>query len=138
MASLFKLRDMWAVKYYLQKGRSQKIYLGKVSERTAQRLCSKLETLINCKLSGSPLDALTKEWVASLSNTPLGDKLVKAGLTEKQLSRTLKDFLHQYVEIRKDLKKSSKVSLKMAVDRLIEFFGEDARLDQINAGQAEE
>lgn len=138
MASLFKLRDMWAVKYYLQKGKSQKIYLGKVSERTAQRLCAKLETLINCKLSGSPLDASTKEWVASLSNTPLGDKLVKAGLTEKQLSRTLKDFLHQYVEIRKDLKKSSKVSLKMAVDRLIEFFGEDARLDQINAGQAEE
>jgi hypothetical protein len=92
-------------------GPRKAIHLGKVSQRTAERLQYRVERLIEAKLAGHALDADTAKWVGDL-HPKLAGKLVRVGLIPKRQqkeSAKLGSFIRAYIEGRADLKPATKI-----------------------------
>ena len=116
------------------------IRLGKVSQEAAVAMKVKIERLVAASIMGHALDNETANWVASLDAVML-DKLSAVGLVkqrEEAVQTTLKAFLDGYVAKRSDVKGSTAIVYGHTRRNLIEFFGENKPLREINLGEADD
>ena len=75
------------------------IRLGKVSQRTAEEIRTRVELLNTAKIMGQPIDGDTAHWVATRESKLL-DKLAAVGLVPKRQSARLEAFIDGYVDSR--------------------------------------
>jgi integrase len=123
----------------LDKRRRHAVRLGKVSQRIAETVKLKIESLVVAKASGHSVDPETARWVASLSDE-FADRLSKVGLIEPRKQRdvyTLASFLDSYIASRSDVKGSTATVYGHTRRCLVEHFGKDASLASITAGDAD-
>jgi len=118
-------------------GRRRSIRLGKLSVKQAESFKIKLESLIAGRITGN-IDAETARWIADLMDD-IHAKLATAGLVTARVAIveiTLGVFLDGYLQSRTDLKPNSQIVYGHTRRTLIEFFGSDKPLRQINARDA--
>jgi integrase len=123
-------------------GKRRPIRLGHVNKRTAEEVRCHVEKLVSAALMHHAPPDETSEWVAALPNV-LRKRLAAVGLVdgrgpERAARLTLKPFLDAYMEMRTDLKESTRVALNQTVRYLIEHFGADKPLPEISPGCADE
>src|SRR5262245_44809692 len=77
------------------------IHLGKLPEKVAERVCTRVEYLLAAKLSGVAVDAETARWVADIDDR-LATKLAKVELIEPRAAKspdaTLDAFVTGYID----------------------------------------
>lgn len=123
--------------FVAEDGNRKAIRLGKTSIKQAEAFKLKLESLIAARYTGS-MDAETACWIADMRDD-IYKKLVKAGLLtarEATVNTTLGAFLDGYLKSRTDLKPNSHLVYGHTRRTLIEFFGPDKPLRQINSQDA--
>ncbi len=118
-------------------GRRRTIRLGKVSHKTAVEIRLKVEKLNAAALAGCAVDDETARWTASVIGDVLAAKLAAVGLIQERGTARLAEFIDRYIASRSDAAPNTVRNLKAAQARLVEFFGADKRLRDINAGDAD-
>ena len=117
-------------------GRRRSLRLGKVSKKHAQAVKIKIENLVAAKLTGQAVDDETARWVAKLEDS-LADRLARLKLIRQQAARYLGPFVDEYIDSRIDLKPRTIKKLRTTRDYLVEFFGNDHDLRELNSGKAD-
>ena len=117
-------------------GKRRVIYPGKMEPRQFDRLNEKVKRLAYLKDRGHPLDKGIMDWLDSLSDLMV-KKLAKHGLVEMRepMEVALDAFCTAYIRIRSDLKPSSRQTLGVGKNRLIEFFGAHKDIRTITKAQ---
>jgi integrase len=122
-------------------GKRRTLYLGRIDRRATESIKLRIEALLASALSGCPIDAETARWVADLP-APLARKLAKAGLIARRADAppkvTLGEFLDGYVSARTDVKPATKQIWSQAARNLVDYFGPDRRMADINEGDADD
>jgi hypothetical protein len=137
MASISReLNGRKTIQFIAGDGRRRSIRLGKVSQRIAEEIKIRVEALLAATVSGYAIDNETAAWVARLSEE-LAGKLAAAGLIPKREAAKLGDFLDGYIARHSEVKPNTRRNLKAASTRLIEYFGSDKDVRDINAGDAD-
>jgi integrase len=113
------------------------IRLGKVQQKVAECVKTKVEHLLASKITSHPLDDETSRWVANL-DTILADKLAKVGLIPAREKSTLGEYLDNYIACRSDVKGGTLLTYRQGRETLVEFFGADKVLRDISPGDCEE
>src|SRR5262245_48864053 len=123
-------------------GTRKTLRLGKVSQRVAAEIKTKVETLNAAAIGGLSLDNETAAWVGKIGDK-LHRKLAAAGLVsprqpiEARKQAGLGAWLEDYIVGRTDVKPNTHRNLEAAKARLVEFFGADKPLAEITAGDAD-
>ena len=128
------------VEFSWPQGQRQRIRLGKLSQRSAEGVQTKIEHLIAAAASGCGWDADTADWVGRLGDD-LADKIAAVGLIPKRervASPTIKAFVEELRDSRPNLKPNTRRNYDQTIRRLTKHFGEDRTLDSINAGDADQ
>jgi site-specific recombinase XerC len=116
------------------------VRLGKVTKKDAESVCTKLETILACKLSQRPFDAETAAWIGGL-DPKLADRIAAVGLIpprEHRVVPTLKGFTDGYISKRHDVKPRTIIVFRQAQRSLLEYFGETRQLPTITPGDMED
>ena len=124
--------------FYAPDGKRKTVRLGKCTQRQAEAVCLRVERLVTAKITGHSPDDETARWLAEIDDK-LHSKLARAGLVDarKQGGESLRGFLTTYIDGRTDVSERTRNNLWQAGNYLIEFFGEDCKLDAISAGDAD-
>lgn len=133
------------IQYASLDGNRRTIHLGKMTQRNADSIKTRVELILQSQFTRRPLDAETAEWLGEIDNR-LHAKLARVGLVparatsnEKgQISKALGPYLDYYFSIRTDVKATTLEVWGHTKRTLIEFFGEAKLIDEITAGDAEE
>jgi len=142
MASIRKEngRNGYRVSFYGLDKRKRSIWLGGFSKRQAETVKSHVEQLLSAKGAGVAPDVHTARWLGDIS-AELRGKLLKADLIEPSAEdrgpATLGPFLDEYVELRRDVKESTRTQYRQVIKSLVDFFSVDRRLDAISTADAE-
>jgi len=112
------------------------IRLGKVTQRLADAVRVKVESLVSSMITGHAPDDETSRWVAGLDHVMSG-KLAAVGLMPKRSSDVLEMFIDDYIEMRSDVKPRTRINLKQTKCWLVKYFKADKRLRDITEGDAE-
>ncbi len=118
-------------------GKRRSIRLGKVTQRQAEAVKYRVESLNAAMISKCPLDGDTAAWVAGIGDD-LADKLAAVGLIPRRASSQLGEFLSSYITGRSDIKPRTRINLEACKARLVEFFGESKALNDISQGDADD
>jgi len=144
MASISRdKRGRCTVQFIDRNGKRRTIGLGKIPERSADRIKDKVEALNHTAKAGLAPDEDTAAWLRRMGDK-LHAQLVAAGLTQPREPAepapcpTLAEFLDQYRADRGDVGEKTQTSYGVIGKRLLAFFGADERLDAINPGRAED
>jgi integrase len=119
-------------------GRRYTVYAGKISERNAHELRRLVERILESAAMGESLDPSTASRIAALPDETYA-KLAGAGLVHPRESRRpelLAAFCDAYIASRGDLKPKTRTNLEQARKKLVAYFGEKMRLDDITAADA--
>ena len=117
-------------------GKRKTVRLGKVSQRVAESIKTKVEYLVVAAITGSPLEDEVAQWVADL-DTVMANKLAAVGLISKRQTAILAAFLDAYIAGRADAKPATKEIWGQGKRGLIDYFGADKRVKEITAGDAD-
>jgi integrase len=121
-------------------GKRATIHLSKgTTVKACERYKGNLERLLEARTLGEPLDRLTSEWVAGLSDAHHA-KLAKHELVQPREAAavvTLADLVRRFVE-HADVKTSTRLVYKQGTDSLIRFFGAAEPLDRITPARADD
>jgi integrase len=117
-------------------GKRKSVRLGKVSQRIAEEIKVKVESLNAAVITGCPVDNETAQWVAR-RGADLAEKLAAAGLISRRAAAKLGEFLDGYITHRSDVKPNTRRNLEAARSRLVEYFGRDKSLRDITPGDAD-
>jgi integrase len=117
-------------------GKRRTMRLGKVTQRAAEAIKTKVEALVVSVGTGSPLDDEVARWVAS-RDTMMADKLAAVGLIPKRHRAKLEAFLTDYLDSRVDVKKSTATVYGHTKRCLVAYFGGEKPLHEITAGDGD-
>ena len=121
-------------------GSRKTIRLGKISQRNAEGIKGRVESLLEAVILKRPMESDLAEWVSDLDHT-LAKRLAKVGLIatpEAKAAATLGPFLAEYQAKRIDVKPATREVWGHTVRNLIDFFGADRELATITEGDAED
>jgi integrase len=118
-------------------GTRRTIGLGKMPKKQAESFRLRIETLVSCKLSGTPIDPELAIWVSERSDA-LKEKLRKYGLTNAPGTVSLSDAMDTVITGRKDVKEATKVVWRQGKRSLEEHFGADKPIADITRANAED
>ena len=122
----------WRIEIVLN-GNRKCIFLGKSNKKTAETICSRVETIQSCNLTGQPYPPDVAQWLGTIGDA-LHEKLSKLGLVRPRESAMLKPFIDRYFDGRKDVKPATKEVWQQGISGLVEFFGETKCLQNIDGG----
>lgn len=122
--------------FYAPDGKQKAIYLGKCSQKLAEAIKLRVETLLTALAANQPPDAETAKWVSGL-DTVMANKLAAVGLTAKRENATLGALLKLF-DARNDVKPGTKTVWGQAQNNLRKFFGEDKKLHEVTVANAED
>ena len=125
-----------SIQFKAPDGKRKTIRLGKMNQKAAAFIKTKVEMLIAAAASKTPLDQETARWVGEVG-VGLAAKLAAVGLIRPPESSTLGKFADSFLAGRSDLKASSRVAYGTHRDRIVAFFGPDKSLRDITAGDAD-
>ena len=118
-------------------GGRKTIRLGKVSQRMAEEIKIKVETLNAAKIGAGSLDRETAAWVANLGDD-LHAKLAAVGLTSPRQAARLGEFLDAFIANRQSSAAPNTImNLQQSKRRLIEHFGADRDMRSITPADAD-
>src|SRR5438128_1990810 len=119
-------------------GKRQTIWLGKVSESSAQDIKLRVEGILQARLLNRSLDPSVAKWLRDLK-PKMAAKLARVGLIEAPGAKganKLGPFLVSYFTKRTDVKESTSTNWQHTRRCLLSFFGEGRALATITAGEA--
>ena len=137
MASLYPVKIKSGNAYRIQEvinGERRSIFLGKMSKKMAETICSYVEQINVANLAGQSCPAEVARWLGTISDD-LHGKLSKVGLIPARHSRTLAAFLEAYKAERIDAKPSTVRAWNTSIKKLVSYFG-DVPLRTISNEQA--
>lgn len=111
-----------------------------MTARDAENVKRNIEAIQSANLSGDSYDRATSEWIARI-DAKLYEKFAEVGLLTKRKAKqdaTIGKFTQRYIDTRKSLKPKSLYMLKYTRNKLVEFFGENRRLDDVTEGDADD
>ena len=117
-------------------GKRKTIRLGKVPQKTAEGVKTKVQNLVAAALTGQSPDDETSRWVRNL-DTVMADKLAAVGLIPKRQEATIGKLVTAFVAAHPNAKPATYVSWGHVERGLKEHFGEDRRLRSIGRAEAE-
>ena len=120
-------------------GRRPTIRLGKVSQRAAEGIKYRVEQLLESLNLKRPMEADLAQWVADLEPR-MAKKLAQVGLIPKPEAKAdtlLGSFIKDYIQGRVDVKPATKEVWRQGEMGLLEFFGADKPLHEINPGDGD-
>ena len=127
----------WRILYVDTDGRRRTLRLGKMAHRTAQAIQRHVDVLLAARISGQPIPRETAAWLNGIGQ-PLRRKLARLGLVDATPNLpTLGEWLRDYVKSRTQVKPATRVAWGHAIRNLLEFFGEDRRIDLITPRDAD-
>jgi len=139
MSSLFKQRtksgESWRIQLDLS-GERKSIFLGKMNQKTAETIQSRVETANSCKLAGLPYPPDVAQWLGTIGDD-LHTKLSKVGLVPERKTSTLGQFIPAYIA-QLDNSKDSKQNKTQTMKTLFAFFGKDKNPATITESEAKE
>ncbi len=126
------------IQFVAADGSRKTVRLGKASKRDASDVGRHVEALLVARINGQPRPRETAVWLGEIGDA-LHDRLARSGLIEGRVKNTprLAGFIDDYVSNRADLKPSTVALMKQARTWLIRFLGEDRRVDQVTAADAD-
>jgi integrase len=113
------------------------VRLGKMSKRQAEAVKRHIEHLVAAKIAGGAPPDETSRWLAGL-DAKLYERLAGVELVARRESATLGAFIGGYIEVRVDVKDTTRVKYENTRNKLVEFFGEGRPLRSITKGDAAE
>jgi integrase len=146
--SVGKLTGFRSIQYTEADGRRPLIRLGRVSQKSALAVKTKIEAILDAKFSMISMDRETAQWVGNLAtaNPAIYDKLARHNLVPprevdssagKKLT-TLGPFLESVLRERKGTVAASTLDIdRQAKDLLIERFGAEKQLKDISEGDVD-
>ena len=117
-------------------GRRRTIRLGKITQKAARLIRSRVEAIVSARIACQPLDPDTTAWVASLPDD-MHNKLAETGLLERRGVARLGPFLRSILDERKDLMPNTRRNWLSPINHLIAFFGEEMSLRDVTPGEAD-
>jgi integrase len=120
-------------------GKRKTIRLGKTSQKAAEAIKAKVETIISANLAKISMDDETSTWLGTL-DPGLHRKLAAVGLVQDRgrgTSLALGEFLQSYIEGRSDVKPNTRRNLLAVKARLVEFFGAGKSIQAITPADAD-
>ncbi len=117
-------------------GKRRTIRLGKASQRIAEGIKRRVEELNVAKITDSPIDRDTAQWLTQIDDT-LAERLAKVGLIPKRESARLAEFVDGYIANRGNVKPATTKVYGQTRRCLVEYFGEDKPLREITPGDAD-
>jgi integrase len=129
--------------YFDENRKRRVLYIGKVSERDAEGVQRRVESMLAARILGNAIDRDDARW---LSESPtIREKLERLDLIPSgklQIDRrcmSMEEFLDDYIERHGASRKPATVAVwKQVVANLKEFMPEGIRINQITAGHAKE
>jgi len=122
-------------------GDRKAIWLGKVTQHTAEEVCRRVEALANAAVMNTAIDRDTAAWLVDVGDD-LHAKLARVGLVAPRKPTapkpTLDSFLRAWLAKRESAKPNSRTNYRQAIDKLTSFFGAAAPLDTVTPAQAED
>ena len=125
------------VQFVAADGRRRSIRLGKVSQRTAESIQTRVEILNAAKIAGHAVDGDTAQWLAEREPAIL-DKLAAVGLIPRRASAALGAFLDSYIDSRCDVKPATKRKYQSTRKSLVRFFEGNKPLREVTPGDADD
>ena len=115
------------------------ITLGKMSKKSADLICNRVETVNSCNLAGLPYPPDVAQWLGTIGDNfhdNLHDNLSKAGLIEARAKTTLGGWCDRFLD-RGKIKPSTKRTVQQTTDALTKYFGKDIDSKSISEEMAE-
>ena len=116
-----------------------KVRLGKASDKVAQSIRVKIESLIASKASGQPLDRETAHWLREIDDR-LHQKIARIGLVqargESTQAVTLSELVERYIGKRSKIKPNTLRNYQTTKRLLTDHFGPNRPVSAIHAGHA--
>ncbi len=138
MASISRTKNGHRVIQFIgSDGQRKTIRLGKVSQRQAESVKTRVEELSAALITGHSPNSETARRVQRLDSS-LHDKLSRVGLVPERAKAILGEFLDRYFRKRIDVMPSTQVVWRHTHRNLIDFFGADKPLRQITRSDADE
>jgi integrase len=138
MASITRFKDgNRIIQFIAADGKRKTVRLGPVSQRVAEFVKVRLESLISTSITGCSLDPEASRWISTLDAVML-NRLSAVGLIPKSQVETLGSFLEKYIKTRTDTKDSTHKCFNSVKRNLFDFFDKDKPLRDINHGDADE
>jgi len=116
-------------------GCRRQLRLGKVTQRSAETIKSRIEALVSATITGNSPDDATSRWVANLDKT-MAEKLANVGLVARREFAVMEDFVTSYIDSRTDVQPETRRAWKQVRDRLVASFGETQSLKAISKEDA--
>ncbi len=136
MATILKRNGRRSIQFVDAAGQRKTIALGKVTQKQAEFIKTKVEALAAACITGHSPDDEVSEWLAKRETVML-EKLAAVGLIAKRETAVLGAFIDSYTASRIDVKPATREVWSQTVRNLKEFFGIDRPLRGITAGDAE-
>lgn len=127
------------IQFFGKDKKRRKLRLGKVTMKQAETVRLHVEELVACQVCGTSPKGTTTEWLTTVPDW-LRERLERVKLVEPReglASRTLDDWLQEYIQGRSDIKEGSRVNLDQTRRNLVAFFGADKAIDEIVNGDGE-
>jgi integrase len=118
-------------------GRRRSVRLGKVSQREAETVRLHIERLDAAARTGHTPPAETAEWVRTLDER-LHRRIAAVGLLPRRDASALASFIDAWINSRVDVKPATRTLWRQARDNLVDCFGADKLLRELNLGHGEE
>ena len=130
-----------SIQFKAADGKRRTIRLGKVNQKTAEFIKTKVEALAASLASKILLDQETARWVGEIG-VQLASRLAAVGLTLPRENGSsagglLGPVLDEYLAMRTDVKPNTMRNFKACRDRLVEFLGANRTLASITPGDAD-
>jgi len=128
------------VQFVAPDGKRRSVRLGKVTQRIAETVKVRVESLVAAKLAGQANDPETARWLGELDEA-MADKLAAVGLVPKREPAsitTIAGFLTEYVSRRADVKPATREVWRQTERNLKECYGANRDLRTIDETMAED
>ena len=136
MATILKRNGRRSIQFMDAAGNRKTMGLGKVTQKQAEFIKTKVEALAAACITGHAPDDEVSAWLAK-RDTIMLEKLSAVGLIPKRASATLGSFIDEYTAGRIDVKPATREVWSQPVRNLKKCFGVDRPLRSITAGDAE-
>ena len=116
------------------------VRLGKVDQKAAESVRTRIEELSTAVTHGSSVSPATSQWLATLGDG-LHERLVRAGLCKprdqgRAVEMTLGRMIDEYVARRDDVKPGTRMIYAQARKHLVRHFGQDRPVRAITVAEA--
>ncbi len=138
MATLFTEKSGSKRIQFQFNGRRKSLRLGKATQRQAESVRVKIESLLAAKQANLPMDSETSGWIGGISDE-LHERLAAFGLVKAKTSigdRGIGAFIDNFVAGRPDSKHWTKTNMLQVRRWLVAFFGESKDMTEINSKAA--